>query len=103
MQVTFSSKNLVLTNGLETFITSKLQKFSKFSSRGLSRIQVILNIDRRKKGDAQDAVVELISDMRGKPIIVRDHADTFYKAFFGAITKMKSRLSKEKGKMAINP
>lgn len=98
MQVTFSSKNLVLTNGLETFITSKLQKFSKFSSRGLSRIQVILNIDRRKKGIAEDAVVELISDIQGKSIVVRDQGDTFYKAFFGAVTKMKSRLAKEKGK-----
>ncbi len=98
MQVTFSSKNLALTSGLETFVTSKLQKFSKFSSRGLSRMQVILNIDRRKKGDTQDAVVELIGDLKGKPITVRDQGDTFYKAFFGAVSKMKSRLSKEKDK-----
>lgn len=94
MQISLSGKNLELTAGLQTFITSKLLKFSKFSSRGLSRIQVILNIDRRKKGDTQDAVVELIGELQGKSITVRDQADTFYKAFFGAITKMKSRLAK---------
>lgn len=96
MNISFVSKNLELTDGLQTFITSKLLKFSKFSSRGLSRMQVILNIDRRKKGDTQDAVVELIGELAGKPITVRDQGDTFYKAFFGAITKMKNRLSKTK-------
>ncbi|MEP7167145.1 MAG: ribosome-associated translation inhibitor RaiA [Candidatus Woesebacteria bacterium] len=98
MQVSLTSKNILLTDGLQAFIFSKLQKFSKFSSRGLSRIQVVLNIDRRKKGDTQDAVVELIGDMGGKPITVRDQGATFYQAFFGAITKMKSRLAKEKAK-----
>ena len=92
MQISFSSKNLDLTDGLQTFITAKLQKFSKFSSR----IQVILHIDRRKKGDAQDAVVELIGDLQGQPITVRDQGDTFYKAFFGAIEKMKSRVARKK-------
>ena len=96
MEVSFTGKNIVLTDGLQTFITSKLAKFAKFSSLGISRIQVILNIDKRKKGDVQDSSVELIADLKGKPIIVRERAQDFYKAFFGAIAKMKSRLAKEK-------
>ena len=92
MNISFVSKNLDLTGGLQTFISSKL---SKFSSRGFSRIQVILHIDKRKKGDMQDTVVELIGDLKGKPIAVREQAQDFYKAFFGAISKMKNRLGKE--------
>ncbi len=99
MQVSFTSKNILLTDGLKNFITSRVGKLSKYSSKQLSRVQIILDVDRRKKGKSEDAMVEIVGDIQGKHIIVRENGDSFYKAFFGAVKKMKTRLVKSRKKM----
>lgn len=96
MEVSFASKNVPLNDSLKTFITSKLEKLSKYSSQKLSKLQIILDIDSRKKRTNADAVVELVGDFEGKPIIVRDSGKNFYTAFYGAFDKMKSRVTKER-------
>lgn len=96
MEVSFASKNVPLTDSLKTFITSKLSKLSKFSSSKLKNLQIILDIDSRKKRTNADAVVELVGEYEGKPLIVRESGKNFYSAFYGAFDKMKTRLTKER-------
>ncbi|PWU24188.1 ribosome-associated translation inhibitor RaiA [Candidatus Cerribacteria bacterium 'Amazon FNV 2010 28 9'] len=98
MQLIFSSKNLELTDGFKTFVERKLSSLQKFTSLGLSKICINVNVDRNRKGVASDAEVELVGDINQKRIAVRESGETFYKAFFGATTKMKELLSKEKEK-----
>lgn len=98
MEISYVSKNVLLTDGLKAFISSKLEKLSKYSSEQLSKLQIILDIDTHKTGGGEDAVVELVGKVGGKHIIVRDGGDTFYKAFFGAFSKMKTRILKERRK-----
>ncbi len=96
MQVSFASKNVPLTDSLKAFITSKLAKLSKFSSSKLNSLQVILDVDSRKKRTNADAVIELVGEYEGKPLIVRESGKNFYTAFYGAFDKMKVRLIKER-------
>ncbi len=96
MQVTLCSKNILLTDGLKDFIMTRTVKLSKYASSTLQGIQVLLDIDKKKKGSAQDAVVEMIGTVKGKRLTVRESSSTFYKAFFGAMEKMKRLLLKEK-------
>lgn len=96
MEVSFVSKNVPLTDGLKEFITSKLEKLSKYSSKNFTKLQIILDVDSRKKKSGEIAVVELVSDVHGKKIAVRKSDKTFYKAFFSAVEKMKTRLVKER-------
>ena len=98
MQVTFVSKNILLTEGLKTFISSRLDRLQKYSSQNLSRIQIVLDVDRHRKGKNDDAVIEMVGEMKGRRIAVREHDETFYKAFFGAFSKMKTRILKERKK-----
>ncbi len=96
MQVSIASKNVPLTEGLKTFITSKIEKLSKYSSEKLSNLQIILDVDSKRKGASTDAVVEIVGTLKGKHITVTDVGSDFYKAFFGAMDKMKVRLIKER-------
>ena len=95
MLITLSSKNLQLTDGLKTFLIARLSKLQKFTSK-LSHIHILLDVDRKHKGTAVDSTVELIGDIDGKTIAVRESSSTFYKAFFGAIDKMKVRMKRLK-------
>ncbi|HSW89266.1 MAG TPA: ribosome-associated translation inhibitor RaiA [Patescibacteria group bacterium] len=94
MQIILSSKNMQLTEGLKTFVNRKVAKFAKFFSPN-SSLQVLIDVDHKKHGAPDEAVVEMVSDLGKKHIAVRETGKTFYKAFFGAISKMKSSLSRE--------
>lgn len=86
-----------LTDGLKTFVQRKLQKLDKFTSTlGISNITVNLDVDRARKGVAEDARVELISDLKQKKIAVRQQDRTFFKAFFSALRKLETLIEKEK-------
>ncbi len=99
MQIIFSSKNIELTDGLKTFIERKLQKLKTISSSlGLSNIFINLDVERKHKGAYEDAVVELVGDVNKKTVVVREQGKTFYQAFFGALTKMKHVMLREKEK-----
>lgn len=95
MLITLSSKNLELTEGLKTFLTSRIIKLQRFTSK-ISHIHVLLDVNRRHKGTAIDSTVELIGDVGGRKIAVRESSNTFYKAFFGAVDKMKVRIKRVK-------
>lgn len=95
MKIIFASRDLPFTEQIKEFITNRLSKLQKYSS-SLSNIQVILDVDRNKRGTTQDAIVELIGNLKGRRITVRESAETFYKAFFGATAKMKRLLVKKK-------
>lgn len=99
MQITVATKNIPLTDGLRQFITSKIEKFSRYSSRGLSHIQVILDVDRKKGGAIEDAVVEFVGLLHGKHLAVRATGSSFYTAFYDAMAKMKTVLSKQKERL----
>ena len=96
MQVSLTSKNIPLTSSLKAFITSKIEKLSKYSSNHLSQLSVILDVDSRRKGSKTDAVVEIVGNLKGKHIAVRDTGSNFYATFFNAMEKMKTRLIKER-------
>lgn len=98
MQIIFSSKNMVLTEGLKIFVTRKLQKVQKFASAGLSKIFVNLDVNRKHKGVLEDAVVEIVSDVKHKKIAVKEQGKTFYQAFFSALEKMTRLVKKTKDK-----
>src|SRR5258708_1309214 len=100
MNIIFSSKNVELTDGLKTFIERKTQKLKTISSSlGLSHLFVNLDVERKHKGVREDAVVELVGDVNKKTVVVREQGETFYQAFFGALTKMKQVMLKEKEKV----
>lgn len=94
MQIIFSSRDLPFTDQIKQLVTSRLLALGKFSS-SLSNIRVVLDVERNKRGVSQDAVVELIGDIKGKRLAVRETGATFYKAFFGALKKMKTRVRRE--------
>ncbi len=96
MQISFASKNILLTEGLKDFITTHVEKLSKYSSSQLSRVQVLLDVSKHKKGSYKDSVIEIISHLGGKQITVKDSSENFYSAFFGALAKTKQRLLKER-------
>lgn len=100
MRIIFSSKNVELTDGLKLFIERKLTTLQKFTSSGLSNVSIFLNVDRKRKGTAEDAVVEMVGNVKDKTVTVREHGTSFYQAFFGALTKMRRRLAKEKDRKA---
>lgn len=103
MQIIFSSKNMLLTEGLKTFITNKLSKLKKYTSLGLSNIFVNLDVDKKRRGGGEDAVVEIVSDMRQKKVAVVERDETFFKAFFSAIRKLERLISKEKDQRVERP
>lgn len=103
MQIIFSSKNMELTDGLKTFIVRKLEKLKKYTSLGLSKIFVNVDVDRTRKGGSEDAVVELVSDMRQKKVAVVERDETFFKAFFSATRKLERVISKEKDQRVERP
>lgn len=96
MQVSLTSKNIPLTSSLKAFITSKIEKLSKYSSNQLSQLSIVLDVDSKRKGATTDAVVEIIGNLKGKHIAVRDTGSNFYTTFFKAMDKMKTRLLKER-------
>ncbi len=96
MNISFVSKNILLTQGLESFVTKHIQKLQKISAQKLRQLQVILDVQTHKKAGTQSSVIELVGDMEGKKVVVRESGKTFYQAFFGAVKKMKSRLSRKK-------
>ncbi len=96
MQVSLTSKNIPLTSGLKTFITSKLEKLSKYSSNYLTNLTVILDVDSKRKGAKTDAIVEIVGNVKGRQIAVKEMGADFYSTFFGALGKMKTRLIKER-------
>lgn len=98
MQIIYSSKNLELTDGFKTFVERKLTKLKKFTSLGLSHLFVNVDVDRKHKGGSEDAVVEIVGNLNQKQVAVRDQGSTFYKAFFGAVAKLQTTLSREKEK-----
>lgn len=103
MQIIFSSKNLQLTDGLKTFIERKLEKLKKYTSLGLSKVNVNLDVDKSRKGGGEDAVVELVSDMRQMKVAVVERDETFFKAFFSALRKLERLISKEKDQRVERP
>lgn len=96
MNISFVSKNILLTQGLRSFLTERLQKLQKFSSQKFDQLQVILDIQTHKKAGAASSHIELVGDINGKKVVVRESGKTFYQAFFGAVHKMKSRIAKKK-------
>lgn len=103
MQIIFSSKNLQLTDGLKNFIERKLEKLKKYTSLGLSKVNVNLDVDKSRKGGGEDAVVELVSDMRQMKVAVVERDETFFKAFFSALRKLERLISKEKDQRVERP
>lgn len=103
MQIIFSTKNMELTEGLKTFIQRKLSRLKKYTSLGLSNVFVNLDVNRSRKGGKDDAVVELVSDMRQKKVAIIEHDETFFKAFFSALRKMERVISKEKEQRVERP
>lgn len=92
-----------LTDGLKTFIERKLNKLKKYTSLGLSNIFVNLDVDRKRKGGTEDAVVEIVGDMRQKKVAIVERDETFFKAFFTALRKLERVISKEKEQRVERP
>ncbi len=103
MQIIFSSKNVELTEGLKTFIERKLTKLKKYASVGLSNVFVNLDVDKSRKGGGEDAVVELVSDMRQKKVAIKEKDETFFKAFFSAVKKLERMIASEKDQRVERP
>jgi ribosomal subunit interface protein len=80
-----------------------LAKLKKYTSLGLSNVNVNLDLDKSRKGSGEDAVVELVSDMRQKKVAVRETDKTFFKAFFTAVSKLERIVSKEKEQRSERP
>lgn len=100
MHVILSSKNIPLTEGLKTFITSRIDKLKKYSPQQLQQLEVVVDVDRKKHAKNEEAVVEIVGQIKGKPLAAKQSAPTFYKAFFGAVAKMRSEITKAKEKKA---
>lgn len=95
MQISYSSKTFTLTDSVKRFIQTKLERLSKFSSLGISRLSVV--VDRVKRGakTTSETQIEVVAEVRGRHFAFKEIGDNLYQAFYRVYDKVEKKLRRE--------